>query len=216
MDLSTATGVFLGLLSLFSPTAAIGPIAAFAENAQDDQRRRLAWRVALLYLSILVPSLWLGHFALSFLGISTSALTATGGIALFVSGFPLMTRGSKAEGARDQEKGSVPAVDLDRLSFVPITFPITIGGATVAYAIALSGRYATPLDLVAITGIAAIVAAIVYATVRLTGAVARMSAGAMDVLTRFSGIILVSLSMQFFVAGIGQLFAAGAPLHALP
>ena len=98
--------------------------------------------------------------------------------------------------------------DWDSLAFVPLTFPLTIGGATVAFAVALSGRYSTLIDLLIMTGISALVAVSVWLTVMLAGGVqSKLKPVSMDLLTRVSGIILVSLSMQFLVSGLTELFA---------
>ncbi len=207
IDFSEAIVILLSLLSLFSPTAAIGPIATVTAAASQAQRRRIAIRVALLYLVIMAASLWTGHYVLQLLGIQPGALTATGGIALLISGLPLMSHGNKSEGEHH-----VAAVegsdDWDALAFVPLTFPLTIGGATVAFGIALSGRYSTLIDLFILTGLSAVVAVSVWLTVMLAGGVeAKLKPGSADVLTRVSGIILVSLSMQFLVSGVTELFA---------
>ena len=208
LDLSEAVVILLSLLSLFSPTAAIGPIATVTAAASSAERRHIAFRVALLYFVIMAASLWVGHYVLKLLGIEPGALTATGGVALFISGLPLMSHGNKSEQAEHHIAATEGSDDWDSLAFVPLTFPLTIGGATVAFAVALSGRYSTLIDLLIMTGISALVAVSVWLTLMLAGGgQSKLKPVSMDLLTRVSGIILVSLSMQFLVSGLTELFA---------
>jgi multiple antibiotic resistance protein len=197
----------VSLLAMFSPPAAIGSAAALLSGAPVKAQRRVAWLVARNYAIAMILSITLGHAALSFLGIEVAALTVTGAAALMHQGWPLMTRGGKAEEAPQRDPQAAETINWMSLTTVPLTFPLTIGGGTIAVVITASGRFPTGLDLAILSGISIGMAGIVAITFLLAGPFgSRMGAGAMDVLARISGIILLSLGVQLAVGGLRELF----------
>src|SRR5690349_6609329 len=86
----------ISLLAMFNPPATLGPAASILRTAPRAAQRQVAWLVARNYVVVMVATLVLGHAALQALGLSTHALTVTGGVALLHQGWPLMTRAGKA------------------------------------------------------------------------------------------------------------------------
>lgn len=214
MTLSEGMVLFVTLLAMFSPPATLSTAAAFLRYAAPDVHRRLAWEIARNYAIVLLLAIWLGHWVLTFLGISTGALTATGGAALLYQGLPLMTRGAKSPEARVEEsEGQVREaaghVNWRALAVVPLLFPITIGGGTIAVAIASSHQYPGLADQMLLSGIVLAMVPVVAVTFLAAGPVTgRLSAGAQDALARFSGIVLVALAIQLLVRGLAEVFAS--------
>lgn len=202
MTLNDILLVGLGLLAMFSPPATIGPAAAILASAPAAAQRRVAWLVARNYAVVVVVVLVLGTAILKMLGIATDSVTLTGGVALLHQGWPLMTRGAKAEQPAAADTDNHPGPNWDALAAVPLTFPITVGGGTVAVVLAAAGRYPTPLDLLLLVLITLAVACVVAVTFLLVEPVSqRLHGGAKDVLVRVSGIILMALGAQLAVEG---------------
>ena len=202
MTLNDIVLVGLGLLAMFSPPATIGPAAAILAAAPPATQRRVAWLVARNYAVVVIVVLVLGTAILKLLGIATDAVTLTGGVALLHQGFPLMTRGAKAEQPAPADGGVVVEPNWDALAAVPLTFPITVGGGTVAVVLAAAGRYPSPLDLALLVLITLAVAGVVAATFLLVQPISGwLQGGAKDVLVRVSGIILMALGAQLVVEG---------------
>jgi multiple antibiotic resistance protein len=204
--------VFVSLLAMFSPPATLGAAAAILSGAPRAVQRRLAWEIGRNYALVLLLAIWLGRYLLLLLGISSGALTATGGAALLYQGLPLMTRGAKSPEPRlEASKDSVAAgsSNWDQLAVVPLLFPVTIGGGTIAVVIAAAERYPTLPDLGVLSGVILAMAPVVALTFLAAGPVSgRLSTGAQDVLARFSGIVLVALATQLLVEGLTGLVAA--------
>ena len=106
--------------------------------------RRVAWRVAWEYVFVMMIVIWLGNYMLTALGLSTHALTATGGAALLFQGWPLMTRGTKAEQSNALLNSESPR-NVNDLAVVPLLFPLSIGGGTIAVGIS-SAAHSNTLD----------------------------------------------------------------------
>ncbi len=214
ITLTQAIVVFASLLAMFSPPAVFGTATAILLDAPREVHRRLAWEIARNYALVLLLAIWLGRYLLQILGISPDALAATGGVALLYQGLPLMTRGVKLERARVEECGDRAraigdAARWNQLAVVPLLFPVTIGGGTIAVVIAVGERYPTLSDQFVLSGIILAMVPVVACTFLAAGPLSgRLSTGAQDVLARFSGILLVALAMQLLVDGLAGLVAA--------
>lgn len=203
----------ISLLAMFSPMATLGPAASLLGDAPEPVQRRVALTVARNYLAVTVLTVLLGEMLLTALGISTAALTLTGGAALLHQGWPLMTRAGKAED-RSVVLPAAPGA-WEEMAAVPLTFPITIGGGTIAVVIGATGRYGSLPDIAALAAVCALMAVPVFLTFYFAGRlVRRLSSGAVDAVNRISGIILFALGAQLAVSGIkGLLQLSAGPLH---
>jgi multiple antibiotic resistance protein len=200
--------IFVTFLAMFSPPATMAAAAMMLGGASREVLRRLAWRVARGYALVMLGTVWLGHYLLTALGIATAALTATGGAALLHQGWPLMTRGIKAE--QSEPRVQTPdAAQWDDLAIVPLLFPLTIGGGTIAVAISEAGRHQSVEGLLLVSGVVVAMVPVIVLTFLAAGTLrGRLSAGALDALARVSGIVLVALAVQLLVTGLAELIAA--------
>lgn len=199
----------ISLLAMFSPLATLGPAASMLGAAPPDVQRRVALLIARNYVAVTVATVLLGQLLLTALGISTAALTLTGGAALLHQGWPLMTRAGKASD-RDLSSVASPA-SWDEMAAVPLTFPITVGGGTIAVVIGASGRFSTPADLAAVAAVCGLMAVPVFLTFSFAARlVHRLSSGATDAVNRVSGIILFALGAQLTVDGLHGLYVLAA------
>lgn len=195
----------ISLLAMFSPLATLGPAASLLGDAPLATQRQIALLVTRNYVAVMLLTVLLGNFLLSALGISTAALTLTGGAALLHQGWPLMTRAGKA--ADRQVATAAAPGHWEQLAAVPLTFPITIGGGTIAVAVSASGRYAGWIDLAALGVVCVLMGIPVFLTLSFAGRlVRRLSDGAIDAVNRISGIILFGLGAQLAVKGLHGLY----------
>lgn len=203
----------ISLLAMFSPLATLGPAASLLGEAPASAQRRVALLVARNYVAVTVLTVLLGNLLLTALGISTAALTLTGGAALLHQGWPLMTRAGKAA---DRDVPDLPSPGKwDELAAVPLTFPIAIGGGTIAVVISAASRTSTIVDLALVAAVCVLMGIPVFLTISFAGQmVRRLSGGAIDAVNRLSGIILFGLGAQLAVSGLHGLYrAADAALH---
>lgn len=197
--------IYVTFLAMFSPPATMAAAAAILGGAPRDMQRALAWRVARGYVVVMLGTVWLGHYLLSALGIATAALTATGGAALLFQGWPLMTRGMKAEQSEDRVQEPT-ARQWDELAVVPLLFPLSIGGGTIAVGISEAGRHYSAGGLILVSAVVLAMAPAIMATLLAAGPLrSKLSEGAMDALARVSGIILVALAIQLLISGLSTL-----------
>ncbi len=214
MDIPTSQLIvlFVSLFTIFSPPAMIGPIAAITGKYPRKRQRRIAWQVAGSYVLVLIVSAWIGQWLLSILGVTVGGLMVAGGLALFLVGLPLMMKGSKGkikEMEEDEESDEKDNMTKGKASLiVPLVFPMAIGGATAAIVIAQASQWKSALDLLAISGVCALMALVIFLTYYFSGPIAqRLRPHSLDILGRISGIILVAIAAQLFIAGVLELIA---------
>ena len=174
-------------------------------------RRALARRVAINSFLVLVCSFLLGALILQFYGISIPVLRVAGGFIVAVSGLNLLNSGShKAiEASGDAEPGKDPL----RMSFYPLTLPLTTGPGTIAVVISIGisrSTFSQPADeLLFISASLAAVAVIAFAIwlcFSYVGLIRRvLGQGGTDIAVRLTAFILFTLGVQILWSGLSDL-----------
>jgi multiple antibiotic resistance protein len=126
---SEAVVMFLALFALYSPPSSVASYIPLVKPFNADQRLRLAIGLFVNVAVISVGALWFGEPLLHILGLSTPALAAAGGTALILASVPLMIGSPRP---RTYSPDAARGPDGWRsILFMPVTFPLTIGGATI-------------------------------------------------------------------------------------
>ena len=71
--------LYITFLAMFSPPATMAAAATILGGVSNKVLRRVALRVSLAYVVVMLIVIWLGNYMLTALGLSTHALSATGG-----------------------------------------------------------------------------------------------------------------------------------------
>lgn len=197
--------LYITFLSMFSPPATMATAAIILDGVPNTILKRLAWRVAFEYVVIMLFVIWLGNYMLMALGLSPHALTVTGGAALLFQGWPLMMRGTKVEQSNHALDSDNPKRFRD-LAVVPLLFPLSMGGGTIAVGISSAAHNSSLEGMMTLSAVILMMAPTIALTFLVSGPLhGRLSTGAMDTLARISGIILVTLSLQLLVTGLTDL-----------
>lgn len=210
--------LFLALFGLYSPVAALASYLPIVRPYDDKQVNRLALGLAVNVAVFVLAALWIGEPLLKLLGISTAALTATGGIALAYASIPLMRGKAGAveelEKLQEEEQRNIttppePVPDPKSILYTPLSFPLTIGGTTFAFGVAASAAATNVPDKVALSIAALCFAAVTGVTLYLSGHVQRRISlkGAM-LLDRIAGILLTAIAVILLANGFTDLVTA--------
>jgi multiple antibiotic resistance protein len=226
-----AVVLFLALVGLYSPVAALSSYLPIIRPFTHAEQMRLAVSLALNVAGFVLLAIWVGEPLLRLLGISTAALTATGGIALIFASVPLM-RGTGETAAVVDDPVPVgpaaagpapvrsapdrPAGEPERpgggwrsVLFTPLTFPLTVGGTTFAFGVAASADVGTTKGRLLLSIAAIAYAAVTGVTLYLSGHVERrISAQAGMILDRVAGILLTAIAVILLANGFTDLVQA--------
>jgi multiple antibiotic resistance protein len=168
----------------------------------------MARRTAGHYAVAILLVTWAGRPLLNLLGLSLPALRVAGGFVLLLAALPMVTeyQRSSAQQEAELEAGAASSRNWVQLGAVPLTFPISIGGATVAAVIAAAGHHPSLQRAIATSLVGLAMTAVVWLTLRSAVPVTRrFSRGAMAALTAFSGLLLVCIAFQVMAAGLRDL-----------
>jgi multiple antibiotic resistance protein len=210
IPVETAVGAFLlAFPALFSIVNPIGAALIFDSVTTDRSRpdkERMAFRIGLYSLVVLLASLWLGGYILNFFGVSLSALRIAGGLVVAVRAWSLLMQPEVHEERKAHQ--AEPAQHAEDIAFFPLTMPLTTGPGTIAVAIALSsqrpGGTAGPLGFFGGLSLAALVIAImIWLCYRWSDRVtALLGQGGARVMSRLVAFLLLCVGVQIIVTGV--------------
>ena len=191
------------VLAVINPVVCGSLFLTLTPNLTAPERRREAAKVALNILIILMGSALVGLKVLSIFGISLDVFRVVGGMIIAYMGFDML-RGSHTVAQAPPENGDTSIQG----SLVPLLM-FAAGPGTITAVVTLAAVH-TPDGLPMTAIIAAVVGAGVT-FVALTLAVRlgpRLGRGTQATVTRFMGLIVASMGMQFVLVGLKAFFEA--------
>jgi multiple antibiotic resistance protein len=169
------------------------------------ERVRLARAIALNSFVVLVVALFLGSRVLGFFGISLEALRIAGGLTVAVAGWRMLSAEPAPESKAPTALDTAP---VQRMTFFPLTLPLTTGPGSIAASIALGAeaRSEEAEDLVVTAVSAILIAATVAVTVWLLYANAsalarRLGPQGTLVATKLTAFLLLCIGAQIMLTG---------------
>ena len=212
--------IVAGLFPIINPPGAGFIVLSMMPHATDAERAELARRIAVNSFAILVVSLSVGAYVLSFFGISIPALRVAGGLVVAKAGWDLLQSAGAADD--DVPRASPPAAKPARprsmraRAFYPLTLPITVGPGSISVAIALgTGAPTRGLSVphIAGVGIALLLLAVsIYLCVRFASRIGRLlgTAGT-EVAARLFAFVMLCIGVQILWLGVSGLLATLPP-----
>jgi multiple antibiotic resistance protein len=197
----------ISLLTLFNPPSVMAAFASLARGYPVDIQTRMARRAALYYAFAVLLLTWAGRPLLAILGLSLPALRMAGGFVLLLAAVPMVTQYQRGDADREAElEAGARTRNWAQLVAVPLTFPISIGGATAAAVIAAGGGRPNLLRALLSSAVCLIMAVVVWLTLRSAVPLTRrISRGSMAALTALSGLLLLCIAFQLIAAGLRDL-----------
>ncbi|RAK43184.1 multiple antibiotic resistance protein [Actinoplanes lutulentus] len=185
--------------------AALSSYLPYVRGYTHAEQLRLALGLALNALVFVLIAIWVGEPLLELLGISTAALTATGGIALILASVPLMRGGGEKKPDDSNEEVVKPKNPL----FTPLTFPLTVGGTTFAFGVAASADVGDVPGRLWLSVAALAYGIVTGVTLYLSGHVERrISLETSAILDRVAGILLTAIAVILLANGFTDLVTA--------
>ena len=202
-DLHQVLQEIVTVLAVINPVVCGSLFLTLTPNLTAPERRREAAKVALNILIILMGSALVGLKVLSIFGISLDVFRVVGGMIIAYMGFDML-RGSHTVAQAPPENGDTSIQG----SLVPLLM-FAAGPGTITAVVTLAAVH-TP-DGLPITAITAAVVGAGVTFVALILAVRlgpRLGRGTQATVTRFMGLIVASMGMQFVLVGLKAFFEA--------
>ena len=207
-----ALALFLALVGLYSPIAALSSYLPVVRPFGHARQVKLAIGLAVNVAVFVLAAIWVGDPLLELLGISPAALTATGGIALIFASVPMM-RGTATDMSPEPDAENPAEQESVRnwrsTLFSPITFPLTVGGATFALSAAASADVGTNHGRLLLSIAAIAYGLVTGVTLYASGHVEkRISPQASKFLDKIAGILLTCIAVILLTNGFTDLVMA--------
>lgn len=207
-DLSAMTlFVFSSLVPVLNPFGGAMMFLALTNGVDSQTRNRMANRIGLYSLIMLLVALYAGNVILNFFGISLGVLRVAGGIVLFSAGWQALNAPAADEQAVDVKPKS--AIALSTMAFYPFTLPLTTGPGAISVTVAFGANASQTLCHMIGTVIGvALSCALVWLCYRLSDRITRsMGVAGSDAVARIFAFILICLGVATFWAGLSSLIA---------
>ncbi len=197
MNLHNLAQAIVTVLAVINPVVCGSIFLTLTAKLEPAQRQWAAVKVALSILVILVVSALVGLKVLSIFGISLDVFRVVGGLIIAYMGFDML-RGhqSVAQASPTDDEAAKTS------SFAPLIM-FAAGPGTITAVVTLAAVH-TPHDLPVTAMVAAAVgAAVTFATMRLVAGMGQHLGGnTQAVVTRFMGLIVASMGIQFVLTGL--------------
>jgi multiple antibiotic resistance protein len=197
---------FPALFSIVNPPGGAFIFHEVTAGLPHAARVRLAWRVALYSLLMMLSALWGGAYVLNFFGISLAALRLAGGAVVALRAWVLLNMPEQQE----QDKSGQPAPELaeiDGIAFFPLTMPLTTGPGTISVAIALGAVRPEAGDgllpfFFGVSAAALAIAALIWLSYRSADRLAALlGPSARRTIARMSAFLLLCIGVQIMLTG---------------
>jgi len=187
----------LTVLAVINPVVCGSIFLTLTPNLESRQRRRAAVHVALSILIILVASAFIGLHVLGVFGISLDVFQIVGGVIIAYMGFDMLGGGQKIA----QTPPSSGAGTDARNSLTPLVM-FAAGPGTITAVVTLAAVH-TPDGLPLSALVASTVGAgVTFGVLLLASQLgSRISHSTQAIVTRFMGLIVTAMGMQFVLTG---------------
>ena len=193
-------------VAIFTIANPIGNLPIYLSFTNGDRRRdrAIARSASATFLVALLLSTWIGNGLLEFFGISRAAFQAAGGLIVVLIGLSML----RSQPAPEHHNPATEEADQDSpvKGIVPLGIPLLAGPGTLTVVIAdplaatLPGRLESSLLILVLT---ALVFAIFVVGERLSS---RISASALQVLTKVMGLLLTAIAVEMLFSGFKAAF----------
>jgi multiple antibiotic resistance protein len=199
---------FPALFSIVNPVGSAFIFDAVTAHLPHADRARLAGKVGLYSLFVMLGALWAGTYILNFFGVSIAALRIAGGSVVALNAWQLLTAPEAREEHKQEQASSSERQAVMDMAFFPLTMPFTAGPGTIAVAVALGAEkpshgLAVLWFFLGVTGAAAVISVMVWFFYRSADRVAGwLGASARRSLSRLMAFLLLCIGVQILIGGI--------------
>jgi multiple antibiotic resistance protein len=202
-----AISSFVTFFVIIDPIGLIAIFNGLAVGLSAPDRKRLAYRGALIGGSVLLLFAVLGERLLGALGIPLPAFRAAGGAMLFLIAVEMMFQ-NRVQRRAETAQHAVEEPRVDDIAIFPLGIPLIAGPGAITSALLLTSRHkGAPLEQGIVLAAMLIVLAITLVTFLTAARLGRFVGPTLaGVATRLLGILLAAVAVEYMVVGIHQVW----------
>jgi multiple antibiotic resistance protein len=211
-DLIKSTLLVIGaLFPIVNPIGNTPIFLSLTRGISGRGRKMLARMIAMNGLILILTSIFIGTYILTFFGISLPVVQVGGGLVVISTGWALLRQPNDDETDEKDTRPECNESDYSRQAFYPLTLPLTVGPGSISVAISVGANrpegseWRWPLIAGLLLG-SVLISASIYVSYRFAERIARtLGDSAMNVIIRLSSFILVCIGVQILWNGLSAL-----------
>src|ERR1700689_4891707 len=200
---------FSSIFFIVDPIATIPTFLALTADAELGQRRHMAKRAAWTCFLVLSGFALGGTLVFKLFGITLPAFCIAGGLIMILIGLDMVQ--ARRSQTKETPSETQQAMEKEDVGIIPLGVPMLAGPGSISTVMALMAQSATWQHSVSIIIVVALTAFLSYWTLAAADRLGRrMGDTGIHILTRFMGLLLMAIAVQFILSG---LTAAGFGIH---
>jgi multiple antibiotic resistance protein len=198
---------FVSVFSIVNPFAALPVYVGLTTELPAGAQRSMPRTTALAAFVILAVAYLAGESLLAFFSIRIASLRIAGGLLIFSMAWSMLQ--ARASRTKQTDEEVLEAATRSSVAVVPLAMPLLAGPGAISVMILQATRTEDVLDRGVALLAAALVAASIWLILRLaTPITGFLGQTGMNVATRFMGLILAAVAVEFIAAGVVEIFPA--------
>jgi multiple antibiotic resistance protein len=192
---------FSSLIFIVDPIATIPTFLALTADAELDQRRHMAKRAAWTCFLVLSGFAMAGTLIFKMFGITLPAFRIAGGLIMILIGLDMVQ--ARRSQTKETPSETQQAMEKEDVGIIPLGVPMLAGPGSISTVIALmaqSTNWRQSILIIAAVGLTAFLSYWTLAAANRLGR--RMGATGINILTRFMGLLLMAIAVQFILSGL--------------
>ncbi len=192
---------FSSLFVIVDPIGLIPTFLAMTPRNTQPERVRIAALASFLTFIILCLSAVGGESLFRIFGITLPAFEIAGGIVLLLVGLDML-RARRTE-VRETQEEQVEGTEKESIAATPLAMPMLAGPGAITTVVLLASRVGSPLEMGVLLGNIALVSLLTFAILYVAAhRASALGVIGLKIITRFMGMILASIAIQFILNGI--------------
>jgi multiple antibiotic resistance protein len=196
---------FISIFSIVNPFSAIPTFVGLTGDVTKPVRLKMITQASIAVFAILCTSYVAGQGLLSFFSIRVASLRVAGGFLIFSMAWSMLQARispSKQTPEEAEESGERHAVAI-----VPLAMPLLAGPGAISLMIIEAGRPGGMSHHAGVVGAVFALAVSIWIILQASGPIAKvLGQTGMNVATRFMGLILAAIAVEFVTSGLSEIF----------
>jgi len=193
--------IFTSVLFIVDPLTAVPTFLAMTARDPPEARRKMAKRGAWTCFVTLTGFSLGGSLIFRLFGITIAAFKIAGGVLIGLNALDMVSarRSQQRESSVEKAEG----IEKEDVGIMPLGVPMLAGPGAISTVMVLAGTPRSPVTTIGLYVAIALTALLTYVTLgAATYLERRLGQTGMRILTRFMGLVLCAIAVQFIIDGI--------------
>lgn len=204
---------FVSLFSIVNPFSAIPTFVSLTGDVPKRERRRMTIQTSVAVFAILTGSYLAGQGLLSFFSIRVASLRVAGGFLIFAMAWSMLA--ARISAAKQTPEEAAESSEREAIAIVPLAMPLLAGPGSISLMIIAAGQADGFRSHLIVLLSALTLALAIWTILQAAGPIAAaLGKTGMNVATRFMGLILAAIAVEFIASGLSEIFPGWAGMPA--